>query len=120
IGIARKFGVGKTRSAVTLMIGSNVWRRQKTKGARGRDDIILIDAVPAHTNRTDEHTVPIERKSPGKNRNAIRNCRVRLIQRICATSFEESRDCPRMSPGVGSFIMGARTSQSCPPNVLLG
>jgi hypothetical protein len=67
-GVAREFRVGQTNALEKELIGPNREGREKIMGAGSGDDIVLIDAVTAHTDRTDEHAVAIKRKPTGKNR----------------------------------------------------
>ena len=58
--IARKFRVGQTRSAEIELIGTNCVGREKIVCPRRADDVVLIDAVAANSDRADEDAVTIK------------------------------------------------------------
>src|SRR6185369_11381485 len=45
--------------------------RQKVHRPRRADEVVLIDSVPAYSNRTNHHVIAVKGKAAGKNRDAI-------------------------------------------------
>ncbi len=55
--IAREFCVRQTRSAEIELIGTNCVGREKIVRARRADNVVLIDAIAADSDRADGHAV---------------------------------------------------------------
>jgi len=69
--IAREFCVRQTRSAEIELIGTNCVGREKIVRARRADNVVLIDAIAADSDRADEHAVAIKWKTTRENCNAV-------------------------------------------------
>src|SRR5260221_14677241 len=76
--VAWELRVGQPRAAILAAVSPDRFRRRKQGGAASSDDVILIDAIPAHPNCADQHTVAVKRKAAGENRNAVRQIRINV------------------------------------------
>src|ERR1700680_955602 len=74
--IAREFCVGESCASEEELVGTNRVGREKIVGPRCDDDVVLIDAVAAHTDRTNELAIAIERKAAGENRDSVGKIRI--------------------------------------------
>jgi hypothetical protein len=69
--VAREFCVRKTRAPDEKLIGTNMHGREKVVCARGANDVVLVDAVAADSDRADQHPIAVKRKTSGKDGNTI-------------------------------------------------
>src|SRR6266404_121723 len=71
IATAREFCVRQTRAAEIELVGADAERREKIMRAGGSDNVVLIDAVTADTNRADKDAVTIKWETTGKDSNSV-------------------------------------------------
>src|SRR5262249_11282212 len=81
-GVPRKFCKWQPCATVLSPVGANRNRSQKQRCARSRYQIVLVNTVATDSNRADEHSVAVKRKSSRKNRNAIGEVAVHLGGRV--------------------------------------
>src|SRR5439155_16510071 len=74
--ISREFGVRQTRAAKNNLVGAHLGWRRKERGARGADDVVLVNPITAYTDRANEIRALVEREAAWKNRDAVRQIRV--------------------------------------------
>src|SRR5262249_672444 len=62
---------GEAHTADLHAIGAHVGRRPEATACGKRDDVVLIDAVAAHSRTTDERPAPVERYAAGADLDAV-------------------------------------------------
>src|SRR5260370_39146392 len=85
--IAREFCVGQTRSAEIELIRTDRVGREKIVRAGGANDVVLIDAVAADSDRANEHAIAIKRKATAQNSDAVRQIQADAVRQARRTNI---------------------------------
>ena len=59
--VARELRVRQTRAKITRLVGADRRRRRKQRCATRRDQIVLVNSITAHADRSDQHDIPKHR-----------------------------------------------------------